>query len=119
MTGFSACPFSVSRYSRGSPAEARSSISPSATKLSQYHALIYDSRAGGRLVRINVPWWFAKRFVAPDGEFKGLGRLTMLDDTEFDPEAIRLPFRILEWHGPGLVVDYRHPSGGQFLAWVD
>ena len=102
------------RTSRGDTA-----YRPSAPKLSQYHALIYDTRGGGRLVRINVPWWFGKRFVAADGEFKWLGKLTMLDDTEFDPEAIRLPLRILEWHGPGLIVDYRHPSGGQFLAWVD
>lgn len=92
---------------------------PSALKLSRYHAVIYDSRAGGRLVKINVPWWFGKQFVAADGEFKWLGKLTMLDNTEFDAEAIRLSLRTIEWHGPGLIVDYRTPSGGQFLAWVD
>ena len=92
---------------------------PSAPAISKYHALIFDTRGGGRLVRIDVPWWFGKRFVASDGVFKFLGKLTMLDDTEFDAESIRLPLRYIEWRGPGLVVDYRHPSGGQFLAWVD
>jgi len=92
---------------------------PAAPKLTKYHALIYDSRAGGRLVRINVPWWFGKQFVAADGEFKWLGKLTMLDNTEFDAEAIRLPLRVLESRGPGLGVDYRRPSGAQFPPWVD
>jgi hypothetical protein len=25
----------------------------------------------------------------------------------------------IERHGPGLIADYRHPSGGQFIAWVE
>lgn len=98
---------------------ADSTNRPSAPAISKYHAVIFDSRAGGRLVRINVPWWFGKRFFAPAGEFKFLRNLTMLDNTEFDSETIRLPLRYIEWRGPGLVVDYRLPSGGQFLAWVD
>jgi len=48
-----------------------------------------------------------------------LGELTFLDDTEFDPEPIQLSLAQVERHGPGLVVDYRHPSGGQFIAWVE
>ena len=38
---------------------------------------------------------------------------------EFDPEPIQLMIEQVERHGPGLMVDYRHPSGGQFLAWVE
>ena len=48
----------------------------------------------------------------------GLRQLTFLDDTEFDPEAIRLSLDRIERHGPGLIVDYRHSSGGQFIAWT-
>ena len=51
--------------------------------------------------------------------FRWLGQLTFLDDTEFDPEPIQLSLAQVERHGPGLVVDYRHPSGGQFIAWVE
>jgi hypothetical protein len=42
-----------------------------------------------------------------------------LDDTEFDGEAIRLSLDQLEHRGPGLVIDYQHSSGGQFISWVE
>jgi hypothetical protein len=48
-----------------------------------------------------------------------LGKLTFLDDTEFDPEAIRLSLKQLERQGPGLIADLRHAGGGQFIAWVE
>jgi hypothetical protein len=25
----------------------------------------------------------------------------------------------IERHGPGLLVDFRHPNGGQFMAWTE
>jgi len=53
------------------------------------------------------------------GEIKWLGQLSFLDDTEFDPEPIRLSWNEIERHGPGLIADYRHPGGGQFISWVD
>jgi hypothetical protein len=42
-----------------------------------------------------------------------------LDDTEFDPEFIQLSLAQVERHGPGLMVDYRHASGSQLIAWVE
>ena len=48
-----------------------------------------------------------------------LGQLRLLDDTEFDSEAIRLSLVQLEQRGPGLIVDYQHLSGGQFISWVE
>ena len=61
----------------------------------------------------------ARRFAGRPGEFRWLGQLTFIDDTEFDPEAIRLSINELEQRGPGLVAYYRHQSGGQFISWVD
>jgi hypothetical protein len=40
-------------------------------------------------------------------------------ESEFDPEAIQLSFGDIARHGPGLIVDYRHAGGGQFIAWVE
>jgi len=87
--------------------------------LRSFHTVVFDTRGGQRLVRIAVPYWFARRFAGRDHEFVWLGQLTFLDDTEFDPEPIRLSLDELERHGPGLVVDYRHPGGGQFISWVE
>ena len=84
-----------------------------------FHTVIFDTRGGSRLVRIDVPYWFARRFAGRNGEFKWLGQLTFLDDTEFDPEAIRLSLEEVERRGPGLIADYRHADGGQFISWVD
>jgi hypothetical protein len=87
--------------------------------LRSFHTVIFDTRGRQRIVRIDVPYWFARRFAGRGAEFKWLGELTFLDDTEFDPEAIRLPLARLERRGPGLVADYRHPGGGQFISWVE
>ena len=87
--------------------------------LRTFHTVIFDTRGGERLIRISVPYWFARQYARHHGEFRWLGELTFLDDTEFDPERIRLSLDQIETRGPGLVVDYRHTSGGQFIAWVD
>jgi hypothetical protein len=55
--------------------------------LRSFDTVVFDTRGGQRLVRIDVPYWFARRFAGRDGEFRWLGQLTFLDDTEFDPEA--------------------------------
>jgi hypothetical protein len=90
-----------------------------AAPLRSFHTVIFDTRGGERLVRIEVPYWFARRFAGRDREFKWLGQLTFLDDTEFDPEAIRLSLDQVERRGPGLIADYRHANGGQFISWVE
>jgi hypothetical protein len=84
-----------------------------------FHTVIFDRRGGDRLVRMTVPFWFARRYARHDGEFHWLGEFSFLDDTEFDPEPIRVSLNDLERRGAGLVVDYRHPGGGQFLAWIE
>jgi hypothetical protein len=89
------------------------------TPLRSFHTVVFDTRGGQRLVRIDVPYWFARRFASRNGEFRWLGQLTFLDDTEFDPEAIRLSLDEVERRGPGLIADYRHPNGGQFISWVE
>ena len=85
--------------------------------LRSFNTIIFDTRGGDRIVRIRVPYRFARLFGR--GGFRWLGELTFLDDTEFDPEPIQLSLAQVERHGPGLVVDYRHSSGGQFIAWVE
>jgi hypothetical protein len=90
-----------------------------ASPLRVFHTVIFDRRGGDRLIRIAVPYWFARGFARHDGTFMWLGELTFLDDTEFDPEPILLSLTELERHGPGLVADYRHGGGGQFLSWVE
>jgi hypothetical protein len=93
---------------------------PQATTLPRsFHTVIFDTRGGQRIVRITVPYWFARRFAGRAREFKWLGQLTFLDDTEFDPEAIRLSLDQVERRGPGLVAYYQHPGGGQFISWVE
>jgi len=87
--------------------------------LRSFHTVIFDRRGGERIVRIAVPYWFARRFAGRDGRFEWLGQLTFLDDTEFDPEAIELSLDEIERRGPGLVADYHHPGGGQFISWVE
>ena len=85
--------------------------------LHTFHAIIFDTRGGERIVRLKMPYHFA-RFIGRGG-FRWLGQLTFLDDTEFDPEPIQLSLDELARHGPGLLVDYRHASGGQFISWVE
>ena len=100
-------------------ASAMSVVSRSVTPLHSFHTVIYDTRGSQRIVRINVPYWFARRFAGRGGEFNWLGQLTFLDDTEFDPEAIQLSLDQLERRGPGLVAYFQHPDGGQFISWVE
>lgn len=83
------------------------------------HTAVFDTRGGPRMVHVTVPYWFGRAFARHGGVFEWLGELTYLDDTEFDPEAIHLSLDQIERHGPGLLVDYQHPSGGQFLAWAE
>jgi hypothetical protein len=87
--------------------------------LHSFHTVIFDTRGAQRLVRITVPYWFGKHYAHHSGGFVWLGELTFFDDTEFDPEKIQLSLDEVERHGPGLLVDYRHPTGGQFIAWVE
>ena len=96
-----------------------STTGQSVVSLHTFHTVIFDTRGRQRLVHITVPFWFARLFAGRDGEFKWLGQLTFLDDTEFDSEAIRLSLDQLEQWGPGLIVDYQHRSGGQFISWVE
>jgi hypothetical protein len=100
--------------------QARAEAGPPATNgpLHTIHTVIFDTRGGRRLVQMSVPYWLARTF-AGRGDLQWLGELTFFDDTEFDPERIRLSLDQIERHGAGLIVDYRHPSGGQFISWVD
>jgi len=87
--------------------------------LRTFHTVIFDTRGGQRLVRIDVPYWFARRFAGRDREFVWLGQLTFLDDTEFDSEPIRLSLDQVDRRGPGLVAYCGHQGGGRFISWVD
>jgi len=87
--------------------------------LRSFHTVVFDTRGSQRIVRMTVPYWLASRFAGHDRVFRWLGQLTFLDDTEFDPEPIYLSVTQLERRGPGLVVYYRHPDGGQFISWVE
>ncbi len=88
-------------------------------EIHSFHTVIFDTQRGPRLVRLTAPSGFARLFAHRDGFFRWLGELTFLDDTEFDPEPIHVSFEDIKRHGPGLIVDYRHASGGQFIAWVE
>jgi hypothetical protein len=92
--------------------------SQTGARLHAFHTVIFDTRGGQRIVRITVPYRVGRLFGRSAG-FRWLGELTFLDDTEFDPEPIQLSLDQVERHGPGLMVDYRRPSGGQFIAWVE
>jgi len=104
--------------SRRQPVDT-SSTGQSVTPLHTFHTVIFDTRGSQRIVHITVPYWFARLFADRDSEFKWLGQLTFLDDTEFDSESIRLSLDQLAQRGPGLIVDYQHPSGGLFISWIE
>ena len=99
-------------------AHAAPATPPSSRHLRVVHTVIFDTRGGQRLVRMDVPYWFARKY-GRHGSMEWLGQLSFLDDTEFDPEPIRLSWDQVEQHGAGLIADFRHPSGGQFISWVD
>lgn len=84
----------------------------------EIHTLVFDTRGGDRLVEVRAPYWLAKALVR-SGRLHWLGELTFLDDTEFDPEPIDLSLDQIARRGPGCLVDFRHPSGGQFFSWTD
>ena len=96
-----------------------SALGQSVKPLHTFHTVIFDTRGSQRIVHITVPFWFARLFGGRHGEFKWLGQLTFLDDTEFDGEAIQLSLDQIETRGPGLIIDYQHPSGGQFISWAE
>ena len=106
--------------------DMRLRMTPSALQTSRavrplraFHTVIFDTRGGERLVKMTVPYWFGRRYARHSGHFIWLGELSFLSDTEFDPEPVQLSLDQIERHGPGLLVDYQHPSGGQFIAWVE
>jgi hypothetical protein len=92
---------------------------PPAPPIRVFHTVIFDTRGGSRLIHLTAPYRFARLFAHRDGRFRWLGELTFLDDTEFDPEPIQLSIDDLKRRGPGLIVDFRHPGAGQFIAWVE
>jgi len=103
--------------------QARSIRSPamagSARPLRAFHTVIFDRRGGDRLVEVSVPYWLGRTYARHEGSYAWLGELTFLDDTEFDAEPLRVSIDEIERHGPGLLVDYRHPGGGRFVSWVE
>src|SRR5262245_50416172 len=99
--------------------EAVAPLAGSQQPIHAFHTVIFDTRDGSRLIHMTAPAAFARLFAHRDGWFRWLGELTFLDDTEFDPEPIHLSFEDIRRRGPGLLVDYRHPSGGQCIAWVE
>jgi hypothetical protein len=99
-------------------AHINASLQQTGATLHRFHAMIFDTRGGQRIVRIMVPYRFGRLFGRRDG-FRWLGQLTFLDDTEFDPEPIQLSLDQIARHGPGLIVDYRHTTGGQFIVWAE
>ena len=87
--------------------------------LRAFHTVIFDRRGGDRLVEVSVPYWLGRTYARHEGSYAWLGELTFLDDTEFDAEPLRISIDEIERYGPGLLVDYRHPGGGQFVSWVE
>jgi len=84
-----------------------------------FHTVIFDAGSRPRLLHLTAPVGFARLFADRAGLFQRLGELTFLDNTEFDQEPIRVSFEEIRHRGPGLIVDCRHPGGGQFIAWVE
>lgn len=84
-----------------------------------FHTVIFDTGSRPRLLHLTAPVGFARLFADRAGLFLRLGELTFLDNTEFDQEPIRVSIDEIRRHGPGLLVDCRHPGGGQFIAWVE
>ncbi len=94
-------------------------VAGAAVPLHSFHTLIFDTRGDQRLVHLTMPYWLVRLRSRRHREFRWLGEMTFLDDTEFDAEAIHVSLDEIERNGPGLLVDYQHSTGGQFIAWVE
>jgi hypothetical protein len=105
-------------WSQGNPCAAvvHRSAADQAGQIQSFHALVYEMPSR-KLLRVNLPFR-AVRLLRRSG-FTYLGQFYFLEDTEFDPIHVGLSLDDVERHGRGLLVDYRRPSGAQFLAWVD
>ncbi|HEX3529261.1 MAG TPA: hypothetical protein VH988_19565 [Thermoanaerobaculia bacterium] len=88
-------------------------------RLHSFHTVIFDTRGGRRLVHITMPYWLGRLYAGTSGQFRWLGELTFLDDTEFDDEPIHMTLDEIKRRGPGLLADRRHTTGGQLIAWVE
>ncbi|HXO20810.1 MAG TPA: hypothetical protein VOA87_12910 [Thermoanaerobaculia bacterium] len=82
------------------------------------HTVVFDTRGGGRLVRVDAPLWWV-RIVVRDGKIRSLGQLTFFDDTEFDADPADLSLAQVARQGPALLADQHHTTGGQFVSWSD
>lgn len=88
-------------------------------RLHSFHTVIFDTRGGRRLVHVTMPYRLGRLYAGTSGQFRWLGELTFLDDTEFDGEPIHMTLEEIKRRGPGLLADRRHTTGGQLIAWVE
>lgn len=89
---FAGAPPLVDMVQRHSAVEPRGGVA--VRTIHEIHTLVFDTRGGDRLVEVSAPY-------------------------EFDPEPIDLSLDQMARRGPGPLVDFRHPSGGQFFSWTE
>jgi hypothetical protein len=108
----------VDVHDNGDPVMNRTFTAPApeGAALRTLHTVVFESRSG-KLVRIELPFRIVRLMHAKG--FTYLGGFTFLEDTEFDSDRVLLTLDDLERRGRGVVVDHRHPAGGQFLVWIE
>src|SRR5216683_5832172 len=95
-------PFACGRISAFANSQAArvAQVAGAAVPLHSFHTLIFDTRGDQRLVHLTMPYWLVRLRSRRHREFRWLGEMTFLDDTEFDAEAIHVSLDEIERNGP-------------------
>ncbi len=77
-------------------------------KAEALHALMWDSD-DEQLVSLSIPFWLLR--------LMGRGTINLFEDDDDPFDDLDLSFEDLEWHGPGLILDYAPEGDDRVLVW--
>ena len=81
----------------------------SRAKAEALHVLTWDPD-DERLVSLSIPFWLLR--------LMGRGTIDLSEDDDDPFEDLELTFEDLEWHGPGLMLDYQREGDDRVLVWT-
>ena len=73
------------------------------------HVLTWDPD-DERLVSLSIPFWLLRRM--------GRGTINLSGDDDDPFDDLDLTFEDLEWHRPGLILDYAREGDDRVLVWT-
>ena len=78
-------------------------------KAEALHVLTWDPD-DERLVSLSIPFWLLRRM--------GRGTINLSEDGDDPFDDLDLTFEDLEWHGPGVILDYAREGDDRVLVWT-